>query len=190
MHGAELECQCDDSAAPPPDRDAFRRFYLAEHGRALRVAARILGELASAEDAVHDAFVAAYRGFPALRESDRASSWFLRIVVRQCLRVQGRFTAARLELDAAAGEFRAPSPTGPDFELRDHLKQALARLPLRQRTSFWLKEIEGFTAVETASILGLSSATVRFHCFRARRALRRSLAAFDPRGEGEVDVER
>jgi RNA polymerase sigma-70 factor (ECF subfamily) len=58
---------------------------------------------------------------------------------------------------------------------RIDLYRALARLPERQRSCFWLKHVLGYTAVEIAGITGSSASTVRTHLQLAVRQLAEAL---------------
>jgi RNA polymerase sigma-70 factor (ECF subfamily) len=59
-------------------------------------------------------------------------------------------------------------------------RDALARLPERQREVFDLVDLQGFAAHEVAALLGLDDGTVRAHLFRARRAVRAAILALAP----------
>ena len=79
-----------------PGADAFRRLVERQLDASYRLAAVILGDRVEAEDAVHDAAVAAWQGFAALRDPDRFDAWFRRILVNGCRdRVVSQFGARR-----------------------------------------------------------------------------------------------
>jgi RNA polymerase sigma-70 factor (ECF subfamily) len=104
-----------------------------------------------------------------------------------CLRRQRRstFAPAREEsLEALAASqleaLVAPTP-GPDQQLaaeerRDSLDAALDTLDRGQREVIVLRDIEGLTAAEVATVLGVSVDAVKSRLHRARAALRRQLA--------------
>ena len=56
------------------------------------------------------------------------------------------------------------------------MRAALTKLPPRQRTIVDLVELEGYTAVEAANMLGITPATARWHLHEARNTLRGLLA--------------
>ena len=77
-----------------------------------RLAAGILGDRVEAEDAVHDAAVAAWRGFHELRDPDRFDAWFRRILVNGCRVLM--HVAAWSTWDASSSRPSTPgSPTPP-----------------------------------------------------------------------------
>jgi RNA polymerase sigma factor (sigma-70 family) len=63
----------------------------------------------------------------------------------------------------------------PEAGLRDSIDRGLAQLPERQRSLVLLRDLEGFSYAELASITGLSMEQVKVYLFRARNAMRRSL---------------
>jgi RNA polymerase sigma-70 factor (ECF subfamily) len=60
-------------------------------------------------------------------------------------------------------------------EVKGILEELAGELSERQRAVFLLREVEGLSSPEVASILGCKSSTVRNHLFAARRVLRREL---------------
>ncbi|MFI1608012.1 RNA polymerase sigma factor [Streptomyces griseofuscus] len=62
---------------------------------------------------------------------------------------------------------------------RIDLYRALAELPERQRTCFWLRHVLGYSAVEIAGITGISASTIRTHLQHATRQLARALQPHD-----------
>lgn len=61
-------------------------------------------------------------------------------------------------------------------QLRNHLDKALEYLSERQRQVFMLREWQGLSVRDTATVLGCSEGSVKQHHFRAMRSLRETLA--------------
>jgi RNA polymerase sigma factor (sigma-70 family) len=195
-------------AEPPPDEaELVRRVALHDHrafetvmrrhNRMLyRIARSILRNEAEAEDAVQEAYLAAYRNIGAFRGGAKLSTWLGRIVINEAygrLRKQKR-TAVVVPLDAnERGDLRIQEPDMADerteqpeaaamrAELRRLLERKIDELPEQFRTVFMLREVEELTVEEAAECLDLPAATVRTRAFRARALLRAALAQ-------EVDV--
>ena len=74
-----------------------------------------------------------------------------------------------------------------DAELSYEVGKAVARLPPLQREAIVLFEYEELSLQEIASIVGADTGTVKSRLFRARAALRRSLA---PYLKSEAELER
>jgi RNA polymerase sigma-70 factor (ECF subfamily) len=84
-----------------------------------------------------------------------------------------------------------PRHAGRDGAIRSDvrlcLRQAVARLPGRERRVFVLKDIEGFKHGEIGRMLGIPETTVRTLLHRAVARLRKELAEFGPAKEpGQV----
>ena len=73
--------------------------------------------------------------------------------------------------------------TRPADESRLDLEQAVAELPQGYREILLLHDIEGHTHEEIARLLEIDAGTSKSQLSRARRALRRHLAAVSPAGE-------
>ena len=156
------------------DRRAFDEI-VARHGSyALRIAARLLGDSAAAEDVAQEAFVRAWtqaRHFDPRRA--RFTTWLYRIVVNLCIDYRRKARPEPLPED-----FDPVDPSiGADEALegnerRAALAEALNGLPLRQRAAMTLVYDEGLSGAEAARVLGLSAKAVERLLARARAYLR------------------
>lgn len=61
-------------------------------------------------------------------------------------------------------------------QLRKHIENALEYLSEKQRQVFMLREWQGMSVRDTATVLGCSEGSVKQHHFRAMRTLRKNLA--------------
>ncbi|OGI43304.1 MAG: hypothetical protein A2150_06655 [Candidatus Muproteobacteria bacterium RBG_16_64_11] len=79
-----------------------------------------------------------------------------------------------VKLDNPEDRARANQPehAAVTRELRQAIERAVAKLPLRQRHVYLLRECQGFDIKDTAAILGCSEGAVKQHHFRAMQALR------------------
>jgi RNA polymerase sigma-70 factor (ECF subfamily) len=159
------------------DERAFRTLAERHAGSALRLARRILGNEAAAEDIVQDAFLRVWVNAPRWRPDAAFRTWLYRIVVNLCLNAKRR--VRDLPLDAA-GQVADPA-SGADEQLRlrerdDRLAAAILGLPERQRAAVVLTYQEGLSNADVAEVLDTSVSSVETLLVRARRALR---AAFE-----------
>ncbi len=146
---------------------------------AFTIAHRLLGHREDAEDVVQEAFLAALSNLDSFDRSRRFGPWFYRIVWTRGLNLQksrSRRRAESLELVQPAATEPSPALQAERASLKAAVAEALGRLPERQRLVVQLFELDGFSGVEIAEMLGLSPGTVRWHLHEARRALRELLA--------------
>jgi RNA polymerase sigma-70 factor, ECF subfamily len=140
----------------------------------VRYAARILGSVADAEDAVQESYVKAYDALLAGHFEGRSSlkTWLYRIVTRTAL--DHRRKRARQERQAEAElprGFDGSADADAHVALRE-LEDLLVDLPDEQRSALLLQAMEGFTNREIGEILGCSEGAVEQRLVRARAALR------------------
>jgi RNA polymerase sigma-70 factor, ECF subfamily len=151
-----------------------------------RRAYRILGNAADAEDAVQDAFLAAYTHLHQFRGQAQISTWLTTILLN-CARLQLRRRAKHVQvsLDGSTGELQPVSVSerladhrpNPEDECREsELSVRLTRLhsqlsPTLRRT-FRLRDVDGLSIRETARISGVPTGTVKAQSARARKRLK------------------
>jgi RNA polymerase sigma-70 factor (ECF subfamily) len=164
--------------------DAVAAAYDEHHAALCSFAKRLLGDDHAAEDLVQDVFIVLPDLVHRLTPDASLRSFLLGIAANRArhharARSRRRKFAERLE--------REPLDPVPDPEalsarrlLATRLARALEALPLDQRTTFVLKEIEGYAAKEVADILSIPEPTVRTRLFHARQRLRALLDGGEP----------
>ena len=168
------------------DRAAIEDAYVAHHAHVRGFARRLVGDATTAEDLVHDTFVALPRAIRRYRGDAPLRSFLIGIAVNNARRHIRAAVRRRRATEALADEPRAMSIDASEAlerkRLADSLSAALDELPLEQRVAFVLCEAEGRTSVEVAQILGIPEGTVRTRLFHAKRKLRDALGDFAPEG--------
>ena len=172
------------------DPRAFE-ILMRRHNRTLyRLARSILKNDEEAEDALQEAYLAAYRHMASFHGDAKLSTWLGRIVINEAyMRLRKRKRGAVVSIDAEewdqgaqTGEHMADAQSErPDIaatraELRRLLEAKIDALPEQFRTVFMLRDVEELTVEETAELLDVPPATVRTRAFRARALLRAALA--------------
>ena len=134
-----------------------------------------LGDFHLAEDAAQEAFVAAYRSLPKLREPRAFPGWFRRIVQTQCNRMTRRASHSTRRLDAAddvaSGE-PDPSEIVEKREMSERVLAALRELPEHQRLATTLFYINGYSQKDIAEFLEVPVTTVKKRLHDSRKKLR------------------
>lgn len=166
---------------------AFELMMRRHNRRLFRLARATLRNDADAEDALQDAYLAAYRSIARFRGDASLFTWLSRLVLNECfgrLRKRGRREAlcpiaGDIEDEADAmiiNDFDPPYHAAARSQLRALLEARLDALPVAFRTVFVLRSVEELSVEETATCLGIPEATVRSRHFRANAMLRESLS--------------
>jgi len=161
------------------DTRAFEALVRRHQRQLYRLAVRMLGNSSDAEDAVQDAFVAAWRQLRGFRGEAAFSSWMYRIVTNRCLRLL-RTRRPVVSLDDL-GDRPGPDGASPEqaAEITDRaaaLQRALQELPAEQRTCWVLRDLHGLNYEDIAAIVGASAGAVRGRLYRARCTLAEVMA--------------
>jgi RNA polymerase sigma-70 factor (ECF subfamily) len=160
------------------ERAAVEQAYVAHHAAIRGFARRLVGDEASAEDIVHETFVALPRVIGRFRGEGSLRSFLIGVAVNHSRRfVRSAMRRRRATERLAAREALQPRTIHATDELirrqlADRLWTALDRLPIDQRVVFVLCEAEQRTSVEVAAIVGAPEGTVRTRLFHAKRKLR------------------
>ncbi|MET0365740.1 MAG: sigma-70 family RNA polymerase sigma factor [Sphingobium sp.] len=167
-----------------PEPDDFE----AQRPRLLRLAYRMLGSHAEAEDAVQDAWLRWSRVDEAAAV-DNPAAFLTRIVTRLCL---DRMKSARARRETYYGEW-LPEPlveADPDAMRADDLTltlmMALERLSPLERAAFLLHDVFDVPLADVAETLDRDAAAIRQLASRARRHVREARTRY-PIAETEAE---
>jgi RNA polymerase sigma-70 factor (ECF subfamily) len=162
--------------------------------RAYRLAIRITGNDADAEEVVQDAFWSVVRKIETFKGESAFGSWLYRIVANAAYqKLRGR-RVRRMDLSldevlpsfdehGAHAELAADwSPRAEDpslqTELRTALTSAIDELPATYRAVLILHDVEGLSTGEIGEALRISVANVKSRVHRARLFLRKRLGDY------------
>lgn len=175
MTGGALGMAETDSVARPLDRDAaVTELFLAHHVRLVVVAQMIVGDLATAEDVVQDAFASLYRRWPWIREKGAAIGYVHSSVAngaRSRLRQRRRMRMTELDDDELIDVAPAADAAALQRDARRELEACLAELPVRQRQVIVLRYYLDQSEAEIAATLSISKGSVKKHASRALATL-------------------
>ncbi len=163
------------------------------HRRELQVHSyRMLGNFEQAEDAVQEALLRAWKGRASFDGGPAARAWLYRIVTTTCFDIL-RAAQRRPEQVESIADLPWLQPY-PDTLLdaaepesaairRETVELAylavIQLLPARQRAVLLLRDVEGYSAAETAKLLHMSVPAVTSALQRARATLAEKTAARD-----------
>jgi RNA polymerase sigma-70 factor, ECF subfamily len=127
---------------------------------------------AEAEDVAQETFLVAWRSLPRFRGDAAFSTWLYGLTRSRCAD-RARRAAVRPRL-ARHGGGQAVEVGSPDPERRKTalaILTAAARLPLSQRQAVLMRDVQGLSYEEIASLQDVSMGTVRSRIAAARRRI-------------------
>jgi RNA polymerase sigma factor (sigma-70 family) len=168
------------------DQLRFETLVLPHLDAAFNLARWLMRRGADAEDVAQEAMLRSYRFFPAFRGAD-ARAWLLQIVRNTCYTWMDRnrhgkdMTEFNEEIHAVPGSGGSATPSvtpeslAIECDQRERLTRALESLPPRYREVLVLRELEGCSYKEIATIAAIPIGTVMSTLARARRQLQSTL---------------
>jgi RNA polymerase sigma factor (sigma-70 family) len=157
------------------EEQAFRALLERHAGPALRTAHRITGDLAAAEDAVQETFLAVMRGLSRFDARRSFRAWTVGIAIK-CATKQVRERARRQRREENRPMETPHQPTPHEGaerrEIDTILKAALDGLPAPRRVALHLHYREGLSLAEVAQALGISTGTAKSRIARGLEDLR------------------
>jgi RNA polymerase sigma-70 factor (sigma-E family) len=157
---------------------AVTALYQAHALGMIRLAHIMLGDRASAEDVVQEAFYGVYRRWSALTDTGNAIAYVRSSVLNGCrsaLRRQARARGRAAAQQAAPPVEISAEAAAITLEERQEVLRALRRLPARQREALVLRFYLGHSAEESAATMGIGPGSVRSAIHRGLTSLGRML---------------
>ena len=149
------------------ESDAFEALVAPHLDQALTLACALSHDRASAEDALQNAIVKAWRKLDQLRDRGRFHWWFLRIVANECMSAQrGRWHRVRLRPDLTTGVWPA------DLEVDLDVRRALSRLSPSDRAVLAVRYLLDMSVDDSAGLLGITESALKARSIRAAGRLR------------------
>ena len=158
------------SLASRGDRAAFESLLRRHYDLMHRVAWRMSGSQADAQDICQDVCCALVERIGSFRREAKFTTWLIGIVRNACHdhhRRSSSVTRLKGHLTVLAGT--AAQPDGRDLFRRSWLASELARLEAPLRETVVLVAGEGLTHAEAALVLGVAESTVSGRMLEVRR---------------------
>jgi RNA polymerase sigma-70 factor, ECF subfamily len=171
----------DLAACRRGEREAFDRLVQRYQRDIYRLCYRYVNNHHDANDMAQEVFLKAYRAIDRFRGDSAFSTWLYRIAVNTCL----NFRAAQRPDPQPIPETLADGGPAADAgveraERARQVREAVSRLPEKQKATLILKVYHDLTHEEVAGILGSSVGTVKANLFHALANLRRLMGAVAP----------
>jgi len=166
------------------DQQAFGLLVEKYERKLARLLQRLIRDPAEVEDVAQEAFIRAYRALPSFRGDSAFYTWLYRIGVNTAknhLIAMGRRVPTTTEIDADSAEnygegdllrdINTPERLLMSKEIGETVNAAIDGLPEELRQAIQLRELDGMSYEEIATIMECPIGTVRSRIFRAREAI-------------------
>jgi len=167
------------------DKRAFDLLVVKYQRKLARLLSQFIRDAAEVEDVTQETFIKAYRSLSSFRGDSAFYTWLYRIGInaaknflvaqkRRALTTTNGFDiedAENFEEGSQLRELNTPESELMSKQIAQTVHQTLQALPEELRTAITLREIEGLSYEEIASIMSCPTGTVRSRIFRAREAI-------------------
>jgi RNA polymerase sigma-70 factor (ECF subfamily) len=166
------------------DKHAFELLVSKYQRKLLRLLSRFIRDAGEVEDVAQEAFIKAYRALPSFRGDSAFYTWLYRIGIntaKNYLVAMGRRAPTVTEYDSEEAEgfddgeqlrdINTPENVMMSKQIATTVNETMEQLPEELRTAITLREIEGLSYEEIATIMNCPIGTVRSRIFRAREAI-------------------
>ena len=163
---------------------AFELLVVKYQRKLLRLVNRFVHDPSEAEDVTQEAFIKAYRALKSFRNESAFYTWLYRIAVntaKNYLVSRGHHFTTHTVADSDEAEnfedahglkdVNTPEALMMSQQLAETVNSSMSALPEELRTAIHLREIEGMSYDEIATIMNCPIGTVRSRIFRAREAI-------------------
>ena len=170
------------------DKKAFGMLVEKYHRKLGRLLGRMIRDQAEVEDVVQESFIKAYRALHNFRGDSAFYTWLYRIGIntaKNYLVSMGRRPQVMQEVEIEdvenfedGGEMRTmdtPETAMMTKQIAQTVNDTVASLPEELRTAITLREIEGLSYEEIATLMQCPIGTVRSRIFRARETISEKL---------------
>ena len=183
---------------------AFRRLVERHQRQAFALAFALVRDENDAREIVQEAFLRAFKNLPTFQRDSSFFTWLYRIVTNlgiDLLRKPGRRVQEPIEEVGTTdrdvdfpflGRFDGADPVEAvrRREIAQRLQAAFDELPSYHRAVIVLRELEGMSYEEMASVMSVSKGTIMSRLFHARKKLQRVLADCYAEQVGRLPDER
>lgn len=170
------------------DIDAFEKLIEIYQKKVFNIAFRMMGNYEDANDAAQEVFIRVFRSLESFKEQSAFSTWIYRITTNVCLDELRKKKNKKLiyideEIKNEDGEVKrqiesdepTPEILAEKNEIKKFINEAINSLSEEHKLVIVLRDIQGFSYNEIASITKTPEGTVKSRINRARQALKEIL---------------
>lgn len=173
------------------DSDTCEALFSKYNRRIFNTAYRILGEEASAEDALQETMLNVYRGISNFRGEAKISTWISRITINVCLGILRKGKKRQNvemeedafgELPAESTAFTDPLEYASMEELKSMIRKVFEQMTGKQALVVRLHDMEGNTIQEIAKIIRCPVGTVKSRLYYGRQEFKALFNTLEQKG--------
>jgi RNA polymerase sigma-70 factor (ECF subfamily) len=170
------------------DQQAFGMLVEKYQRKLGRLLSRMVRDQAEVEDVVQESFIKAYRALPNFRGDSAFYTWLYRIGIntaKNYLVSMGRRPQVSKDIEIEDAEnfedgdelrtLETPESSMMTKEIAQTVNDTMMALPDELRTAITLRELEGLSYEEIATLMNCPIGTVRSRIFRARETIAEKL---------------
>lgn len=162
------------------DADAFEQLVVAYRDQVFRLALRMCGSEADADEVAQEAFLSAWKALPNFRGESQFSTWLYQLTTHAAIdlmrREKRQIAADDITEVSAADPAPSPQQQAEQSEQREIVRDAILQLAPEQREVVVLRFMEELSYEEIGAVLKLPSGTVKSRLNRAKAQLKEILS--------------
>lgn len=162
------------------DADAFEQLVVAYRDQVFRLALRMCGSEADADEVAQEAFLSAWKALPNFRGESQFSTWLYQLTTHAAIdlmrREKRQIAAADITEVNAADPAPSPQQQAEQSEQREIVRDAILQLAPEQREVVVLRFMEELSYEEIGAVLKLPPGTVKSRLNRAKAQLKEILS--------------
>ncbi|MDH3650921.1 MAG: sigma-70 family RNA polymerase sigma factor [Saprospiraceae bacterium] len=161
--------------------DQFEELLKRYNNVLFRIGISYLKDPTDTEDAMQSTYLKAYLHLASFNKSSSFKTWIIRIMINECkMMLRSKRSAWNL-----LQVFRR-NPNRPNLmhsvehtviagEIKQVFESAILQLPKKYRVVYMMREINGLSVSESASVLGLSPENVKVRLHRAKELIKKRI---------------
>ena len=162
------------------DQRSFSRLVRLYKNQVASLAYKMVGDYDEAADIMQNVFVKVNQNIWRFDEKKRFYTWLYRITVNASIdymRKHHRHQHESIEnvKEKADEKNDTPEASFKKSRIREYIDEAAESLNEKQRSAFFLRDVDGCNIDDVANIMNMPEATVRWYLHRARTKIKKEL---------------
>ena len=173
------------------DLAAYRELVSRHLNRGLGVAERMLGNRQDAEDIMQEVCLKIWNGADKWKPTAKFSTWLYKILINSCIDKTRKIVPLSItNIDLLIDDSSSADENLINQQIAEKVKNALQKLPDRQRAAILLSYYEGMSNQNCADSMGVSLNAFQQLLFRGRESLKLELIEYKGGIKNEKSIKR